>query len=105
MGDLAFARAMAAGKNETEASHARAKAEADIALSLPAEYRDQKMTRERNITCTQPSRQPSAGGATDAQTPTPMRCLLYEIWGVTTRLNRPAVYHSFVLREAGRAPQ
>ena len=30
----------AAGKNETEAGHARAKAEADIALSLPAEYRD-----------------------------------------------------------------
>ena len=30
-----------------------------------------KMTRERNISCTQPSRQPSAGGATDAQTPTP----------------------------------
>ena len=26
--------------NETEAGHARAKAEADIALSLPAEYRD-----------------------------------------------------------------
>ena len=36
----AFARARAAGKNETEACHARAKAEADIALSLPAEYRD-----------------------------------------------------------------
>jgi hypothetical protein len=30
----------AAEKNETEAGHARAKAEADIALSLPAEYRD-----------------------------------------------------------------
>ena len=30
-----------------------------------------KMTRERNISCTQPSRQPSAGGATDAQTSTP----------------------------------
>ena len=42
MGDRAFARARAAGKNETEAGHARAKAEADIALSLPAEYRDQK---------------------------------------------------------------
>ena len=40
MGDRAFARARAAGKNETEAGHARAKAEADIALSLPAEYRD-----------------------------------------------------------------
>ena len=38
MGDRAFARARAAGKNATEA--ARAKAEADIALSLPAEYRD-----------------------------------------------------------------
>ena len=37
MGDRAFARARAAGKNETEAGHARAKAEADIALSLPAE--------------------------------------------------------------------
>ena len=42
MGDRAFARARAAGKNETEAGHARAKAEADIALSLPAEYRDLK---------------------------------------------------------------
>ena len=38
MGDRAFARARAAGKNETVAGHARAKAEADIALSLPAEY-------------------------------------------------------------------
>ena len=36
----AFARARAAGKNETEAGHARAKAGADIALSLPAEYSD-----------------------------------------------------------------
>ena len=42
MGDRAFARAGAAGKNETEAGRARAKAGADIALSLPAEYRDQK---------------------------------------------------------------
>jgi hypothetical protein len=33
--------------------------------------RTRKMTRERNISCTQPSRQPNAGGATDAQTPTP----------------------------------
>ena len=32
MDDRAFARARAAGKNETEAGHARAKAEADIAL-------------------------------------------------------------------------
>ena len=63
MGDRAFARARAAGKNETEAGHARAKvksrftllggkkamrrgggsrakAEAEVALSLPAEYRD-----------------------------------------------------------------
>ena len=40
MGDRAFARARAAGKSATEAGHARAKAEADIALSLPAEYRD-----------------------------------------------------------------
>ena len=41
MGDRAFARARAAGKNEIiEAGHARAKAEAGIALSLPAEYRD-----------------------------------------------------------------
>ena len=31
---------LAAGKNETEAGHARAKAEADIALNLPAEYGD-----------------------------------------------------------------
>ena len=37
MGDRAFARARAAGKNETEAGHARAKAGADIALSLPEE--------------------------------------------------------------------
>ena len=37
MGDRAFARAKAAGKNATEADHARSKAEADIALSLPAE--------------------------------------------------------------------
>ena len=60
--------------NKTEAGRARAKAEADIALSLPAEYRDsrtRKMTRERNISCTQPIRQPNAGGATDAHTPTP----------------------------------
>ena len=41
MGDRAFARARSAGKSATEAGHARAKAEAD-ALSLPAEYRDQK---------------------------------------------------------------
>ena len=40
--DRAFARARAVGKNETEAGHARAKAEADIVLSLPAECRDQK---------------------------------------------------------------
>ena len=30
-----------------------------------------KMTRERDVSCTQPSRQPNAGGATDAHTPTP----------------------------------
>ena len=40
MGDRAFARARAAWKNETEAGRGLAKAEADIALSLPAEYRD-----------------------------------------------------------------
>ena len=40
MGDRAFARDRAAGKSETEAGHARAKAGADIALCLPAEYRD-----------------------------------------------------------------
>ena len=41
MGDRAFARARAVGKNATEAGHARARAGADIALSsLPAEYRD-----------------------------------------------------------------
>ena len=40
MGDCAFARARAAGNNATEAGRARAKAEAGIALSLPAEYRD-----------------------------------------------------------------
>ena len=37
------------------------------ALSLPTT----KMTPERNISCTQPSQQPNAGGARDAQTPTP----------------------------------
>ena len=51
MGNCASARARAAVKNETEAGHARAKAEAshtrakagvDIALSLPAEYGDEK---------------------------------------------------------------
>ena len=30
-----------------------------------------KMTRERNTSCTQPSRQPNAGGATDTQTTMP----------------------------------
>ena len=40
MGDRAFTRARAAGNKPAEAGHARAKAEADIALSLPAEYRD-----------------------------------------------------------------
>ena len=40
VGDRAFARARAAGKNATKAGRARAKAEADIALSLPAAYRD-----------------------------------------------------------------
>ena len=37
MGDRASARARAAGKNATEAGQARAKAEADLALSPPAE--------------------------------------------------------------------
>jgi len=40
MGDRAFAGARATGKNATEAGHARVKAEADIALSLPAECMD-----------------------------------------------------------------
>ena len=40
MGGHSYARARAAGKHATEAGHARAKAEADIALSLPAEYMD-----------------------------------------------------------------
>ena len=40
MGDRAFAGARAVRKNATEAGRARAKAGADIALSLPAEYRD-----------------------------------------------------------------
>jgi hypothetical protein len=40
MGDRAFARARAVGKSETEAGHARAKAEANIAFSLPEEYGD-----------------------------------------------------------------
>ena len=38
IGDRTFARARAVGKNATEAGQVRAKAEADIALSLPAEY-------------------------------------------------------------------
>ena len=37
MGDRAFARARAAGKNETEAGHARAKAEVSI-VSLVSAY-------------------------------------------------------------------
>ena len=50
MGDHAFARVRATGKNATEAGHARSKAEADIAPSLPAEYRDQKNdTRAEHI--------------------------------------------------------
>ena len=40
MGDRAFARARAAGKNAAEAGQVVAKAEADIAFSLPEEYRD-----------------------------------------------------------------
>ena len=36
MGDHAFARARVTGKNATEVGHARAKAEADLALSPPA---------------------------------------------------------------------
>ena len=36
LGDRAFARARAAGKNATEAGHARAKAGVDFALRLPA---------------------------------------------------------------------
>ena len=39
---IKYGSCKAAGKNATEAGHARAKAEADIALSLPAEYRDSK---------------------------------------------------------------
>ena len=45
MGDRTFAKARAAGNNATEAGHACARlaiAGADIALSLPAEYRDLK---------------------------------------------------------------
>ena len=57
----------AAGKNETEDGHARAKAEADFQQNIGT----RKMTRERNISYIQPSRQSNAGGATDAQTPTP----------------------------------
>ena len=70
MGDRAFARARAAGKNETGTGHARAKAEADIALNQQIAG-TRKMTQERNISSTQPSRQPNASGATDAHTPTP----------------------------------
>ena len=64
MGDRAFARARAAGKNDTEAGHARAKAGADIALSLPAEYRDWKLLEnwhESGIYLTH-STQPAAEG-------------------------------------------
>ena len=69
MGDRAFARARAAGKNETEAGHARAKAEANTPSAFQYNIGTRKMTRERNRSCTQPSRQPNAGAATDAHTP------------------------------------
>ena len=52
------------------------------------------MTRERNESYIQPSRQPNGGGKTDAQTPTlpaifiTMRCLLHGIWGVETWVPR-----------------
>ena len=69
MGDRAFAKTRAAGKNATEAGQARAKAGADIALKQNIGTR--KVTRELNVSRTQPSWQPSAGGATNAQTPTP----------------------------------
>ena len=71
MGDCAFARARAAGIFATETSQARVKAEADIALSLPAEYRNEKNdTRaEYNRHSAQP--QPGVGGETDAHAPTP----------------------------------
>ena len=43
--------------------------------TLPSAFQQnmgtRKMTPERNISFTQPSRQPNAGGATDAHTPTP----------------------------------
>ena len=47
MGDRAFARARAAGKNTTEASQARVKAEADIALNLPAVHSAQMAVERR----------------------------------------------------------
>ena len=80
MGDRAFASARAAGKKNqrksaTEAGYARAKAEANTAPQSPSRIRGEKrkkggaarkitkMTRERNISCTQPSRQPQKADA------------------------------------------
>ena len=54
---IAFARARAAGKNETETGHARAKAKADIALSLPEEYEDYK--NDTRAGCIMHSAQPA----------------------------------------------
>ena len=93
MGDRAFARARAAGKNETEAGHACAKAGADIALSISAEYRDKK--NDTRGECAMHSAQPAAERRWSNRRTynihprrprlvIAVRCLLYEIWGVMT---------------------
>ena len=65
-----------------------------LGLSIPTR---KEMTRERNAIYTQPSRQPQAGEVPvkpqthkDPRRPRlviAMRCLLYDTFGVTTRIN------------------
>ena len=78
---------------EKEAGHARAKAEADLALSLPAEYRDQKndTKAEYIMHSAQPAaerrwsnRRKNTQAARGLWSQFVMRCLLYEIWEVTS---------------------
>ena len=89
MGDQTFARARAAEKNETEAGHASAKAEADIALSLPAEYRDEKY--DTKAECIMHSAKPASRTPVEQQTHIhprrprlviAMRCLLFEVFSM-----------------------
>jgi len=82
MGDRAFARARAAGKNETEAGHAAPKPRLTSPSAFQQNIGTRKMTRERNVSCTQPSRQPNARGATDmyAHAPTRLRYFSESVW-------------------------